>query len=143
MRFVLDTSVIIAGFRSLGGASAELLRMAARKELTLLASVTLFIEYEAVLRRPDHLNAAGLSEADVGVMLDTMASFLEPVETYFLWRPRLRDADDDMVLEVAANGRADGIVTFNIRDFAAKVPDFGIAALLPRDALRRLKDANK
>jgi len=31
----------------------------------------------------------------------------EPVETHYLWRPQLRDVDDEMVLEVAVNGRAD------------------------------------
>ncbi len=35
----------------------------------------------------------------------------------YLWRPALPDADDDMVLEAAVNGRADSIVTFNLRDF--------------------------
>ena len=46
------------------------------------------------------------------------ASVAEPVRLAFLWRPMLRDADDDMVLEAAINGKADAIVTFNRRDFA-------------------------
>ncbi len=138
MRLVLDTSAVVAGFRSPAGASGEILRLAFRRKLTLLASVGLFIEYEAVLKRPEHLKAAGLSEADVGAALDAMAGFLGPVETFFLWRPRLRDADDDMVLEAAVNGRADAIVTFNLRDFATTLAEFGIPALLPKDVLRRL-----
>jgi predicted nucleic acid-binding protein len=32
--------------------------------------------------------------------------------------PMLRDPDDEMVLEVAVNGRADRLLTFNERDFA-------------------------
>jgi len=28
-----------------------------------------------------------------------LAALVEPVESYFLWRPQLRDANDDMVLE--------------------------------------------
>jgi predicted nucleic acid-binding protein len=55
-----------------------------------------------------------------------------------LWRPRLRDADDDMVLEAAANGRADAIATFNTRDFAGVASEFGIAVLTPAEILRRL-----
>ena len=138
MRLVLDTSAVVAGFRSPTGASGEILRLAFRRRLTLLVSVGLFVEYEAVLKRPEHLKAAALSEADVGAALDAMASFVEPVETFFLWRPRLRDADDDMVLEAAVNGRADAIVTFNLRDFATGLAEFGIPALLPGDILRRL-----
>jgi hypothetical protein len=34
-----------------------------------------------------------------------------------LWRPVLRDADDEMVLETAVNGQADRLLTFNERDF--------------------------
>jgi putative PIN family toxin of toxin-antitoxin system len=138
MRLVLDTSAVVAGFRSPMGASGEILRLAHRGKITMLASVGLYLEYEAVLKRPEHLKAAALSEADVGAALDAMASFVEPVETFFLWRPRLRDADDDMVLEAAVNGRADAIVTFNLRDFATSLAEFGIRALLPADVLRRL-----
>jgi predicted nucleic acid-binding protein len=50
--------------------------------------------------------------------------------------PSLRDADDDMVLEVAVNGRADAIVTFNRRDF--RPAKFGIEVLLPGAAIERL-----
>jgi predicted nucleic acid-binding protein len=34
-----------------------------------------------------------------------------------------------MVLEVAVNGRADAIVTFNLRDFVASAKQFGIAVI--------------
>jgi hypothetical protein len=50
----------------------------------------------------------------------------------------IRDADDDMVLEAAANGRADAIATFNTRDFAGVASEFGIAVLTPAEILRRL-----
>jgi predicted nucleic acid-binding protein len=52
--------------------------------------------------------------------------------------PRLRDPDDDMVLEAAVNGRADAVVTFNARDFADAVDEFGIELLTPVDILRRM-----
>ena len=51
-------------------------------------------------------------------MLDALCAVCSPIEISFLWRPMLRDADDEMVLEVAANGRADRLLTFNERDFA-------------------------
>jgi len=44
-----------------------------------------------------------------------------------------------MVLETAINGRADGIVTFNRRDFALATQQFGIAVLSPAEALGRLE----
>lgn len=138
MRLVLDTSVIVAAFRSPNGASAEILRLVRKRKITMLVSIGLFLEYEAVLKRPDHLAVAGLAATDVDRILDVLAVHAERVDIFFLWRPKLRDADDDMVLEIAVNGNADAIVTFNIRDFAGTVQDFGIPALLPADVLRRL-----
>ena len=53
-----------------------------------------------------------------------------PVEIALLWRPALRDPDDEMVLEVAANGRADRLLTFNERDFAV-AERFGVPVVRP------------
>ena len=42
---------------------------------------------------------------------------VEPVQAHFLWRPQLRDPNDEMVLEAAINGSATHLVSFNLRDF--------------------------
>ena len=138
MRLVLDTNVLMPAFRSRTGASAEVVRQIRRRDLTMVATVALFIEYEAVLTRPEHLAGAEIMAAEAEIALDVLAAVAEPVESHFLWRPRLRDADDDMVLEAAANGRADAIATFNTRDFAGVASEFGIAVLTPAEILRRL-----
>ena len=141
MKPVLDTATMVAAIRSDAGASRWLLRQAleGRRGLTLLVSVPLLIEYEAVMTRAEHLKAAGLSVADVGVLLDAVAAVAEPVRLAFLWRPTLPDADDDMVLEAAVNGGADGIVTFNLRDFGPAAEQFGIAVLPPGEAVKQLE----
>jgi predicted nucleic acid-binding protein len=87
-------------------------------EATLLLSVPLALQYEAVLTRPEHLAAAGATVEQITALLDALLAVCRPVEISFLWRPILRDADDEMVLEVAVNGRADRLLTFNERDFA-------------------------
>jgi hypothetical protein len=43
-----------------------------------------------------------------------------------------------MVLEAAVNGRADALVTFNVRDFGTTPSAFGIEVLLPRDIIGRI-----
>ena len=138
MRMVLDTDVVVAALRSPSGASAALLLAALDRRVTLVANVPLVIEYEAVCRRAEHPQAAGVRAADVQVFLDGVAALIEPVETHFLWRPRLRDPNDEMVLEAAVNGHADVLVTFNRRDYGAIPLQFGIKVLRPRDALRRI-----
>ncbi len=138
---MLDTAAMVAAIRSDAGASRWPLRSALerRRNLTLLVSVPLLIEYEAAMTRAEHLKAAGLSVEDIAVLLDAVAAVAEPVRLAYLWRPTLPDADDDMVLEAAVNGRADGIVTFNLRDFGPAAEQFGIAVLPPGEAVKRLE----
>ena len=51
--------------------------------------------------------------------------------------PILRDPDDEMVLDAIVNGRADVIVTLNLRDFLPGAAQFGIEVLTPAEVLRR------
>ena len=139
MRLILDTAVMVAAIRSDAGASRRLLLAALERRLTLLVSVPLMIEYQAVMTRPEHLKASGLSAADIEVLLDAVAAVAEPVRLAFLWRPIVRDPDDDMVLEAAVNGKADALVTFNLRDFAGVANKFSIAVLSPGEAVVRLE----
>jgi putative PIN family toxin of toxin-antitoxin system len=135
---VLDTDAVVAAMRSPGGASAAILQAARQGQVTLLVSVPLAIEYESVCREADHRLAAGLSDRQVDVFLDAVLAMSEPLETHFLWRPQLRDPNDEMVLEAAVNGRAAALVTFNRRDFGTAPERFGVQVLLPREALARI-----
>ncbi|MGK6312796.1 putative toxin-antitoxin system toxin component, PIN family [Neorhizobium sp. DT-125] len=139
MRVVFDTATMVAAIRSNAGASRLLLVAALERRLTMLASVPLMVEYQAVMTRPRHLAAAGLSAQEVGGLLDAVAAVAEPVRLAFLWRPAARDPDDDMVLEAAVNGRAEAIVTFNLRDLEKAAHQFGIEVLSPGDAWKRLE----
>jgi putative PIN family toxin of toxin-antitoxin system len=138
VKLVLDTDVVVAAMRSPRGASAEILRAARQGRVTLLVGMPLALEYEAVCSRAEHRLAAGLSEHEVEVFVAAVIAMAEPVFTHFLWRPQLRDAGDEMVLEAAINGRADALVTFNVRDFAPAHRLFGVATLLPREVVRRI-----
>ena len=139
MRLVLDTNVMVAALRSRLGASFLLLDAWQQGRFIALASVPLFLEYEAVLKRQEHLSATGLNRTDIDTVLDTWASWVEAVTLHYLWRPQLTDAKDELVLETAVNGRADAIVTFNTADFLAAGARFGIAVLKPLEVLRNLR----
>jgi putative PIN family toxin of toxin-antitoxin system len=136
-RWVIDTDVLVAARRSRTGASNALLRLADQRAFDMLVSVPLFLEYEAVLCRAEHLLASGMSRAQVTGFLDYLASRVEPVKFHYLWRPQLGDVADEMVLETAINGRADAIVTFNTRHFGPAAR-FGIDVIRPDEAKRRL-----
>lgn len=136
---MLDTDVLVAAVRSDRGASRVLLTAALEQRYVTLASVPLMLQYESVLTRPEHLAAAGISGADIDVLLDAIALVAEPIRISYLWRPLLSDPGDDLVLETAVNGRANVIVTFNRRDFEPAANRFGLEVITAADAVRRLE----
>jgi putative PIN family toxin of toxin-antitoxin system len=143
LRLVLDTDVVVAALRSDKGASRRLVEAALDRAFEVLVSVPLMIEYEAVLTRPEHLAAIGLTANEVNAVLDALVQVSVPVPLQFLWRPQLKDPNDEMVLETAVNGRADWLVTFNIRHFAEPARNFGIRTLQPAAAWRRAQKDEK
>ena len=139
MRYVLDTNVLVAALRSERGASRKLLLSVLDGEIVALASVPLMIEYEAVLTRPQHLSANGLSIAETNAVLDSVAAIVEPIQLHFLWRPRLKDPGDEMVLETAVNGRADRLVTFDLRHLKVAAEEFRIRTVTPPEAWKEIQ----
>jgi len=124
--------------RSPSGASAEIIRKARRGKVALLLSAPLAMEYEAVCLRPEHQLAAGLSEQEVRIFVDAVIAIAEPVKIHYLWRPQLRDPSHEMVLEAAVNGRANLLITFNVRDYGTAPARFGIEVMTPREAAERI-----
>ncbi|WP_374412363.1 putative toxin-antitoxin system toxin component, PIN family [Novosphingobium colocasiae] len=139
MRVVLDTDVVVTAVRSATGGSHAVLREVAHVRLTPLVTPALFLEYEAVLKRPKQRLAHGLGLGDVDLFLAALASACEAVEVSFQWRPQLSDPNDEMVLEAAVNGRADALITHNVRDFAKGATRFGLRVLRPGEVLKELR----
>jgi putative PIN family toxin of toxin-antitoxin system len=138
MRVVLDTSVLVAGLRSQLGASNRLLVLVAEGRCIPLVTTAVFLEYEAVLLRPEHRLATGMNERDVDGFMAALASAAEPVDVHFMWRPQLSDPADELILEAAVNGQAEAIVTHNARDFHPAMRMFGIPVKSPSQVLKEL-----
>jgi predicted nucleic acid-binding protein len=79
-----------------------------------------------------------MSAALVGDFLIGLAGIIKPVRIYFHWRPQLQDANDEMVLETAINGRAEAIVTHNVRDFSLVGLRFNLRVLRPAELAKEL-----
>ncbi len=141
MRLVLDTDVLLSGLRSTVGASRVLLLAVEAGAVTPLVSVATVIEYEAVLKRAEHLQAIGLDAGEVDRFLDDFVAHADPITPHFRTRPAVRDPDDEMFAELAVNGRADALVSFNIGDYRPadpRAPQPRILVCRPGDILRRL-----
>jgi putative PIN family toxin of toxin-antitoxin system len=131
--------VLVASLRSPTGASNQLVEAVLTGQLKPLISVTLALEYEAVLTRPEHLKVSGYTAIEAVKIVKAFCRMGEPVHISHRLRPQLRDPDDEFVLETAYHGKADVIVTFNRRDFAAAAKRFGIDTISPAEARKRLR----
>jgi putative PIN family toxin of toxin-antitoxin system len=135
-RIILDTNVLVAALRSRRGASFALLSLVGSGRFELSLSVPLVFEYEDVLRREE----LGIDQAGAEAVIDYLCSQAFRNNIYFLWRPYLRDAKDDMVLEAAVTGQCSHIITFNTKDFVG-IDKFGLEALWPGDFLKLLGES--
>lgn len=134
-RIVIDTNVFVSALRSFRGASYRLLTRAGGAESEMALSVPLVLEYEDAAKRMSE--ATGLSHEDVDDIIDYLCSVAHLQEIYFLWRPALRDSQDDHVLELAVGAGCEIVVTHNVRDFAGS-QRFGVTAITPGEFLRRI-----
>jgi predicted nucleic acid-binding protein len=79
-----------------------------------------------------------MSEADVQGALSALASACDPVNVHFRWRPQLNDPGDELVLEAAVNGRAEKLVTHNVREFSRVSKQFDLSVVTPQQFLQEL-----
>jgi len=101
-------------------------------------TIALYTEWQAVLTRPEHMPPGVTSGATLGY-LRYLASLAHLQDVHFLWRPFLRDPDDDMVLECAAASGSQYIVTHNVKDFR-RAPELKVHAITPADFLKLLRN---
>jgi len=118
MLVTLDTNVLYQALRSSGGASHCILSQVRQGKIHIALSVSLFSEYEDVLKREKSLEEFGMDRDDVDKFLRFIAFVGIPCATYFLFRPNLRDEKDNMVLEAAVSSQSDYLITSNIKDFS-------------------------
>jgi putative PIN family toxin of toxin-antitoxin system len=135
IQIVIDTNVVLAGLRSPHGASYQVLRLLGHGRFDVHISVPLILEYESVALR--HLDDLPISGSDVADVLNYICRVGTAHEIYFIWRPFLRDPDDDMVLEVAVASNSAAIMTFNKHDFRG-CERFGLRLLTPAELLKEI-----
>ena len=138
MRVVFDTSVLVAAARSRRGASHTLLSRLPDSRFEPAVSVPVFVEYRAVLLRPDNLLERTSTQAEG--FLDNLLAASHMQEIFFLWRPALPDTQDDLILELAVAAGCRYIVTHNLRDFRG-TEKWGIAAVSPGGFLKLIEKA--
>lgn len=134
-QIVIDTNVIVAGLRSTKGSAFPLLKLIGKGLFDINISVPLILEYHDVLLR--QLPRLHLSKTDIEDLIDYYCHVGRQHKIFYLWRPVLRDPNDEMLLELAVKAQCDFIITFNKRDFQ-EVENFGLMAVTPNEFLTEL-----
>ncbi|MGA3085450.1 MAG: putative toxin-antitoxin system toxin component, PIN family [Thermodesulfobacteriota bacterium] len=135
-RIILDTNVLYAGLYSSEGASYQILRAIERGEIRIVLTTTLLLEYEDILNKKKL--ELGLSEKEIEAILDNLCRLSDHQKIYYLWRPFLKDPNDDHILELAVASQTEIIVTHNIKDFK-EIEKFGIRSITPKQLLKEIK----
>lgn len=134
-QIVIDTNVFVTALRSRRGASYKLLSLINSGKFEINLSVPLAVEYEAIAKRL--IGEISLAVEEIDDILDYTISRANHWQIHYLWRPQLRDASDDMLLELAVTAGCQYIITYNLGDFKA-VEQFGIQVMTPKSFLRYL-----
>jgi len=136
-KVVIDTSVMISALIGKRGASREVIRRCLTGEYLPLISNPLFQEYEDVSSRKRVKETCPLGAREIRDLLNAFYSVCSWVPIYYLWRPNLKDEDDNFLIELALAGNSRTIVTNNVKDLeAAELKFEGLRILTPQRILR-------
>jgi putative PIN family toxin of toxin-antitoxin system len=140
MRLVLDTSVLVAAIRSDTGAAKAIVDLVLARQVILLMNYPIACEYREVTLRPQHVVESNLSSGEIVQLIHELETVASPVEIVESYRPLSTDPNDDLLLDLAINGRADMIVTNNLRHLQRPAARFGIEVLDARNALSTIRE---
>lgn len=131
INIVIDTNVLLSAMYSKKGASYKLLSMIDSSKFVVHISTTLIYEYEEILKLK-----SGMKIEDVDAILDYICYIGKKNQIFYLWRPKLKDCDDDFLLELAVKSNAI-IVTLNGKDFKA-ASEFDLKVMTPKEFLQHI-----
>ena len=135
-RAVLDTNVLVSALISPGGGSARLLLALRSGAFELLVSPLLLAELREVLQRDKFRQYVSEAEADAYVELIRSESIVR-ADPRPLPEPLSADPDDEYLIDLARDARADALVTgdAHLLELRAIIP-----AMTPAEFLETLPD---
>ena len=114
MRLVLDTNVLVSALLKPGRVPDRLLTVVWEGAAVALYDARMADEYRAVLARPKF---RAIDRARIEEVFARLRAHGEEITSAGDWTGAMRDDDDRIFVEVALAGRADAIVTGNLKDY--------------------------
>lgn len=108
-----------------------------RREIPLMLTASIALEYHEVLQRQAIMKLTGLDHEQSSELITTLVALSREVQIHFTWRPNLMDESDNKFVEAAIHTGAT-IVTYNTSDYAAPdMPQFGWHSMTPQQFVER------
>jgi len=126
---VIDTNVLLSAIYSNKGASYKLISMIDSDKFIVNILTTLIYEYEEILKSKSKLEIKYIDS-----ILDYICKIGKKNKIFYLWRPKLKDSDDDFLLELAVKSNSI-IVTLNGKDFKP-ASEFNLKVMTPKEFLQ-------
>ena len=139
MNVVIDTNVWISALISKNGIAREIIRLALLDKISPQISTTLFLEYEAVMKRKKIINLCSLTTEEQEELFQAFLSTCKWNEIFYLWRPNLDDEGDDFLVELAVASNSKIIITDNKKDIESGELYFNFKVLTPQEFLERYR----
>ncbi len=119
MLITIDTNVLYQALRSSSGASFQIMQLVRAGSCRIALSQAVFTEYQDVLTRQSSLDAFELTRDDVEKILRYVAYVAQKTDPRFLFRPNLKDENDNMFVELAIASQSKYLITSNTKDFVS------------------------
>jgi len=139
MKVVIDTSVWISALIKKESAARELLRLVFTDKVFPQMSEALFYEYEAVMKRKKIQKLTPLTTEEQEQLFYAYLSSCKWNEIYYMWRPNLKDENDNFIVELAVASGVEYIITYNIKDFQNPELIFKHKVITPEQFIKEFK----
>lgn len=134
----MDTSVWISALITKNSKARELLGLAFRAKIFPQINEALYREYEDVMERVEIQNSTPLSKVEQNELFEAYMSTCNWNEIYYMWRPNLKDENDNFIVELAVASGAEAIITYNIKDFRSTELFFKHKIITPEDFIKEM-----
>lgn len=137
-KIVVDTSVLISALIGKEGPSRQVIRHCLTGCYKPVISTTLFLEYEDISKRAHILELCPLSAAEINTLLNAFYSQCLWIPIHYLWRPNLKDENDNFLIELAVASNTHFVISNNVKDLINAELIFDTLEILkPEELLNR------
>ena len=90
------------------------------------------------MKRKKIQNLTPLNQEEQNELFEAYLSTCKYNEIYYMWRPNLKDENDNFVVELAVASGAEALITYNVKDFKNAELIFKHKIITPEDFIKEM-----